>query len=273
MYSIGEFSKITGLTVKALRFYHEQGILVPASIDVESGYRHYDERSVERARIVAQLRAFEFTVREIKDVLDRCNDEVDALEFLERRKQSLESEIRHRKGIVRELEAIIANEREARNTMQSATFTIEEKNVPSMAIAGVRMKGRYSDCGKGFALIGRKLGRHIAGHAFCLYYDGEYREDDADFEACMPLKRAVEAEGVSVRELPAVRCVALQHRGPYETIGRSYERVLAYVKEQGYTIELPTREVYLKGPGMIFRGNPKNYITEIQVPITPTPAS
>jgi DNA-binding transcriptional MerR regulator len=43
VFSIGEFSKITGLTVKTLRFYHEQQLLPPASIDDRSGYRYYSD--------------------------------------------------------------------------------------------------------------------------------------------------------------------------------------------------------------------------------------
>ncbi|MEX2120445.1 MAG: MerR family DNA-binding transcriptional regulator [Pirellulales bacterium] len=39
-FSIGEFSKITGLTVKTLRFYHEQGLLVPSCVGEETGYRY-----------------------------------------------------------------------------------------------------------------------------------------------------------------------------------------------------------------------------------------
>jgi effector-binding domain-containing protein len=57
------------------------------------------------------------------------------------------------------------------------------------------------------------------------------------------------------------------HQGPYETLGRSYEKILAYAHEKGYRIALPTREVYVKGPGMIFRGNPAKYLTEIQLPV------
>ena len=51
-YSIGEFSKVTGLSVKTLRFYHEKGILVPSSVDDLSGYRFYDESKVEKARVI-----------------------------------------------------------------------------------------------------------------------------------------------------------------------------------------------------------------------------
>ena len=59
--------------------------------------------------------------------------------------------------------------------------------------------------------------------------------------------------------------MALLHKGPYNELGRSYAKILAFVKEKGYEVLLPTREVYLKGPGMIFKGNPKNYLTEIQM--------
>ena len=76
-----------------------------------------------------------------------------------------------------------------------------------MLVAGMRMTGRYSDCGKGFATLGKRLGRHIAGKPMCLFYDGEYRDDDANFEPCMPMRKPVEADGISVRELPGGRCV------------------------------------------------------------------
>jgi effector-binding domain-containing protein len=81
----------------------------------------------------------------------------------------------------------------------------------------------------------------------------------------MPVRKGNPVPGVSMRELPGGRCVSLLHKGPYEQLGRSYAKVLGYIKEKGYQIAMPTREVYLKGPGMIFKGNPRNYLTEIQM--------
>jgi effector-binding domain-containing protein len=104
---------------------------------------------------------------------------------------------------------------------------------------------------------------------FPLYYDGEYRPDDADLEACMPVRRPkADVPGISVRELPGGRCVSLVHKGPYDQLGRSYARVLDYIREKGYETLLPSREIYLKGPGMIFKGNPQKYLTEIQILIS-----
>ncbi len=70
-----------------------------------------------------------------------------------------------------------------------------------------------------------------------------------------------------MRELPGGRFVCLLHRGPYEELGRSYRKVFESIEAKGLKPAVPSREVYLKGPGMIFRGNPKKYLTEIQVPV------
>ena len=265
MFSIGEFSKITGFSVKTLRFYHEKGILLPSCVDDETGYRYYDQNCVDRARVVAHLRKMEFPVSRIKEILDQCDDEADLLGYLQRQKHVLEERIQQYQSVVISLDEIISNEREARMAAENSTYEVEEKVLEPMLIAGVRFKGKYSECGKRFAQIGKALGRFISGKLFCLYYDGEYKEDDADIEACMPIRKQVEAEGISVRQLPGGRCLALLHKGPYEQLGRSYSKILQYVKQKGYETILPTREVYLKGPGMLFRGNPKNYLTEIQI--------
>ena len=266
MFTIGEFSRITGITVKALRFYHEQGLLIPSQIDPGSGYRQYDERLIERARVIAYLRTLEFPIEQIREILENAGDEQQLLAAVERHRASIEQRIRELRKVARSLDQFISTERQSR-AMAESNESVLEKSLDPILIAGVRMKGRYSDCGKGFSKIGRSFGRHICGPCMLLHYDDEYREDDADFEAAMPVKQSKAVDGISVRQLDAARCVSLIHKGPYDQMGPSYEKVLKYVKAKGYTVVSPTREVYIKGPGMIFKGNPKKYVTEIQVPV------
>ena len=267
MFSIGEFSKITGLSIKTLRFYHEKELLIPSCVDPASGYRYYDHPNIEKARMITYFRKLEFSLNEIKDILAQYDDQADILEYLERQKDRIESRIQQHKNLIVSLDNIIANEREAMQAMENSTFQVEEKVLESQLIAGIRMKGKYCECGKGFAQLGKKLGRHLDGKPFNLYYDAEYREDDADMEPCFPVRKAVEVEGISVRELPGGRCVSLMHKGSYDELGRSYEKILAYIREKGYQALLPSREVYIKGPGMILKGNPEKYLTEIQIMI------
>ena len=264
-YSIGEFSKVTGLSVKTLRFYHEKGILAPSSVDDISGYRFYDESKVEKARVIMRLRAMEFSLEDIAAVLGECADDADVLNYLERQKGDLQQRIREDRDTVRSLNEIIASEREARQILEHSSSAIEERTLEAMLIAGLRTKGKYSDCGAGFARLSKTLGRYFCGKPLCLYYDAEYREEDADYETCVPIRKEVQVPGVSVRTLPGGRCFALVHKGPYPALGRSYARILAYLHDKGLNVILPTREVYLKGPGFLFRGNPKKYLTEIQL--------
>ena len=210
----------------------------------------------------------EFSIADIAELLANYDDDADIVAHLERQRQSLAGKAEHYRQIESRLNHIIQLQREAKTNMKTESFEVEEKEIAAMKIAGVRMKGKYSDCGRGFSTIGRRLGRYLGAPCFLLHYDQEYKEDDADFEACFPLREKTidtPTNGISIRSLPGGTCVSLLHLGPYEQLGRTYEKILKFIKSNQYQIEMPTREIYLKGPGMIFKGNPKRYLTEIQM--------
>lgn len=267
LYSIGEFSRITGLSVKTLRFYHEQNVLVPTHVDQGTGYRSYGANKIETARIISQLRKLDFSLAQIVEILRNFDDDGDILEQLNDQDATIRKKIDEYREISRLLNQMISKEKEARTAMQKVNYDIQTKTLDEMLIAGVRMKAKYSECGKGFGQIGRKFGRMICGKPLILHYDTEYKEEDADFEACMPIKKGTSKDGVDVRKIPGGKCISLMHLGPYDELGRSYEKLFNYAKENGLEIQWPTREVYIKGPGMIFRGNPQKYLTEIQLPV------
>jgi len=264
MFTIGEFSRASGLTVKTLRFYHEQGLLVPAFVDLQTGYRHYEPAQLETARIITALRKLEITLAEIQQLLKRQDQDEELLQRVERHKTLLAEKVNAYRQAIKFLDQFIANERQAKSISQS-TPEIQEKAIEPMLMAGIRMKARYDQCGNAFGRIARSMGRHICGKPFILHYDDEYKDEDADFEVCMPVRAARAKPEISVRELSGGRCASLQHKGPYDQLGRSYARILNYMKEKNYAFVTPTREVYWKGPGMIFRGNPANFLTEIQI--------
>ena len=269
MFSIGEFSKITGLSLKAIHLYHEKGLLVPASIDAQSGYRYFDSKNVEQARAIRRCRELSFSLEEIGIVLGNFEDDILLLNVLETKREEIQSQLVRLKGTARILDALIASEREAHTMAENNTGSIEQKTLAPLLVIAKRWRGRYQDSGSAFAELGRKMGRFISGKPMNLYYDAEFKEDDADIQTCFPLRtRPSRAPGeLLLQELPGGTFVSLLHRGPYAELGKSYERLFAYLHEKGLQAQLPSREIYLKGPGMIFRGNPKNYLTEIQVPV------
>ncbi len=66
---IGRFSRLTGLGVKALRNYDEVGLLVPAAVDDETGYRFYSPDQVDRAETIRLLRRLDMPLEEIRSTL------------------------------------------------------------------------------------------------------------------------------------------------------------------------------------------------------------
>jgi DNA-binding transcriptional MerR regulator len=262
-YQIGEFSRISRLSIKTLRYYHELGILLPVRVSLDSGYRYYSEQSLERARVIRELRSLGFSLKEVKELIATCDDDADLRTHLIAKSNEIKEQIRNYRQIEKRLRAVLTREEES--IMAATGDAITVKEIPEMLVASIRFKGRYAEVGKAFGAICRRCGRHAAGKPFSLYYDAEYKEEDADIEACVPVSKEVNRGEVTSRTLPGGRAVTLIHRGPYETLGDSYKIILDHVKQRNLCVQTPFREVYLKGPGMIFRGNPKKYVTEIQM--------
>ena len=267
MYTIGEFSKVTGLTTKAIHLYHEKGLLTPNSVDPETGYRNFDQKNVDKAHAISLLKEMMFSLSEIADLLKDYSDESEIIAFLEKKKGRIESQLKQLKSVSTSIEKIIKNEKEAIAMLTNNEFGIEEKKVEPILVASIRWTGKYSDSGKAFSKLGRAVGMQIAGKPLGLYYDMEYKDDGADIESCFPIRKKIQKEGIVCRELPQGKCVSLIHKGPYDQLHRSYGRFFEYIKKNNFTAASPIREVYLKGPGMIFKGNPKNYLTEIQIQV------
>ena len=99
MYKIGEFSKITNLTAKALHYYDEIGILTPSSI-LDNGYRLYDEDDYKTAMRIKLLKELGFSINEIKDVLSNIVSDDDLQDYLIEKKLKIERQIRNEKRIL-----------------------------------------------------------------------------------------------------------------------------------------------------------------------------
>ncbi len=221
LFSIGDFSRITGLTIKTIRLYDEKRILVPTHVDAPSGYRYYDDRAVEIALAIIHLRKMGFSLKEIGQILAGYDDQADILDYLEQKRATLQDDILKLQDSTSLIEQMITQEMEARMVIQNSDFEVEEKQLGTLLVAGIRMQGRYEQVGDVFPKLCRSMGRYACGKPLTLYYDGEYKENDAHFEPAIPVRKGKEVEGISVRELPGGRCCALMHKGPYDTHRRS----------------------------------------------------
>ena len=68
MIKIGELSNITDISVKAIRFYEEEGLISPVEVDRWTNYRYYDESSIKRLSEITYLKDLGFSLKEIKNL-------------------------------------------------------------------------------------------------------------------------------------------------------------------------------------------------------------
>ncbi|MFT3873677.1 MAG: MerR family transcriptional regulator [Nocardioides sp.] len=119
LWSIGEFSRRSGLTPKALRLYDDLGLLVPAEVDPHTGYRRYAVDQIERARLVATLRLVGMPLARIRGVLDLSRDA--AASEVEAYWRQVEADTTSRREVVTSL---VRQLRSEEHTMPDTTATL-----------------------------------------------------------------------------------------------------------------------------------------------------
>ncbi len=264
MYKIGEFSKITNLTKKALRYYDEQGILKP-SFRGENNYRFYQESDYDKAKLIILLKELDFSIAEIKDTLAICESKEDLPFFLEEKKAFIEKNMQREKELIHKLNRYLLSKNKEEKKME---YEILVKEAEQVTVASIRYTGKYGDVGSYYGDIYKAVKDNAAGAPFNCYYDEDYKED-ADIEACIPVKQLLSLTDTKVtcRKLPSCRVISTIHEGSYDKLGQAYKAVIDYAAKNQLTLKTPSREIYHKGPGMIFKGNPHKYVTEILVPV------
>lgn len=266
LYSIGDFSRMCRLTVKALRLYDDQGIFKPGHVDPSSGYRYYSSAQLAEANMVRMLRSLELPLEQVREFLQE-GDPVAKKKLLEQHRERMEERARSYSSIVASVESLI----DGREGIMDRK--IEIKDMAEQPVLGVRFKTDMAEIGENigkafgrlFAYLGQ-CGEFPAGPPFALYHDPEYREEDMDVEACVPTARLLEGnEEVKPGKLEGGKAASTLHMGPYDRISGAYGELMTWITENGYRPKSPCREVYLVGPDQA--GDPSEYRTEVICPV------
>lgn len=254
------------MSIKALRLYHEKMFLVPV-VDSDSGYRYYREKHIAKAKAIVLLKELTFSISDISTLLEDFDDDVDAVAAFIAKRLELQKKIAELKIATKFLDEIISREEAAMTIGRNNTFTIERITVDQILVAAKRWRGRYEDCDAVFSKLYKAFGFRVSGRPFNLYYDEGCMEGDADIETCVPIRKGERTAEFDVKQINSTSALSLVHQGSYQTIGSSYQKIFDYMNQNNIKAKLPYREIYVKGPGMIFKGNPGKYLTEIQIGI------
>jgi len=262
---IGRFSTVCRLSLKALRLYDEAGILKPALVDPESGYRYYSLSQALEAERIRLLRSLEVPLDEIGRILRAPGPEA-ARELLERHRARLAARLEEYRAMLASLDALTTEE-------EAMNYDVKTKELAPQQVLSIRLRTRLADIGgEAGRAIGEMFG-HLgraqlrpAGPPLALYHGPEFDEEAVDVEFCVPVGRPVSGHGrMNGRELPGGRVAYTLHSGPYESVGPIYAVLQKWIQEHGHECAGPPREVYLVGPGQV--SDPAAFRTEVQWPI------
>ncbi len=247
LLSIGVFARRSRLSPKALRLYERLGLLPPAHVAPDSGYRWYRADQLAAARLVALLRRLDMPLAQISAVISAPGTVGAALVAAHWAAQ--EERIAGQRTLATYLRDKLSGQ-EGGSTM----FDIHERDVPEQFVL---TEQRHVPVGELPGWIEAAMGRllHAAGAhggmiapAFVIYH-GEVNEDsDGPVEVCLPIGQPTEsATGLPTRREPAhheayTRITKAQV--VYPQILAAYDAVAAWVVAQGRTIDGSPREVY-----------------------------
>ena len=269
MYQIGIFSRMCQVAVSALRYYDELGLLTPAWVDPETGYRYYSAAQLPRLNRILSLKDLGLSLAEITRVL---SDDLSAEELrgmLRRERATIQETMRTEEArLLRVENRIRLIEKEG--TMPTSDVVI--RNLEPTPVLSIRDVVSIQEIGALIAdayagIVHAGVTPHEPG--FALYHDPEFNPTEVDVEMAFPLSEIPEQRPQTpagrvfeARTIPGGRAAVITHTGPYDTISTAYTTLGTWIAENNLTIAGPTQEAYLTAPD-----DPNGPVTEIRFPV------
>ena len=249
LLTIGEFSRMTHLSVKALRHYHDVGVLEPAAIDPFTGYRSYDASQVTSAQVIRRLRDLGMSLDSIRTVVASSDLETRNREIAAHLTR-MELQLEQTQASVAALRALLAG--------PATRPAIELRTIPAVTALAVRQvveAAGLTEWGSGaFAALSDALS--AAGAAatgpFGALFPGDFFEiERSEITLFAPVGPGHPGRpaGGSVRlvTIPAVEAAVAVHEGAPDDIDRTYGALGTAVAERAIGVDGPIREYYVVG--------------------------
>ena len=269
MLKIGEFSKLSRVSIRSLRRYDEEGLLVPAAIDSFTGYRYYSERQLPIANRIRALRDMGFPLAAVREVLT-CYDDPKALErcLLLQRAAAQES-MEETERRLRLLDTALERLRKDETMMQ---YDVIIKTIPERHVASVRQiipsYDREGDLWGIYCQETARMNIQSGDPALCtaVFHDGEFKERDVDVEIQKNVVGTYpDTEHVKFKTVPAVQVASATFRGSYDQFSAASAAVAAWVADNGWTFDGVSFSIYHVSPHNT--RNPDEFVTEVCYPV------
>lgn len=267
MFRIGEFSKMSKTTIKALRYYDETDLLKPEHIDPITGYRFYTTQQLLQLHRIQSYRQIGFSIHEIRLLLqqDEC-----PVQLLQHRYDELVSELSDRQDQLSRLTFLLQHQEE--DFIMNYTATIKE--LPDCIVYSKRLTApSYDSFYQLFPAIAEQVSATYPDlkctspeYCYVIYLDREYKEHDINIEYCEAVtEMRADFDDIVFKEVNPITALSVMHKGPYETLKDAYAFSLKWMEENDYLISDYPRERYIDG--IWNTENQADWLTELQFPI------
>jgi DNA-binding transcriptional MerR regulator len=254
LVSIGDFSRMTFLTVKALRHYDDVGLLEPARKDPSSGYRYYRPEQVAQARLIRRLRDLDLPVDDVRAVLsapDEATRNAVMVEHLDRMSRQLE-EVQETVESLRRMLSDQAEEVAVTYRDEPATMVLAIRG----HVDGDSVVSWWMEAFTELHRLLRTAGITRTGPDGADFPTEFFAEGAGELVAFVPVDRVPALASISDGRVeamtrPAVRCAVAVHDGPMVDLDGAYSAAGRSVMEQALASDGPVVERYLplSGPG------------------------
>ena len=268
MLKIGEFSKLSRISIRMLRYYDEMGLLTPETIDPFTGYRYYSESQLFTAGRITALKDMGFKLCDTAELLKRWEDR----EILEQRLLAQQEAARlQAEESARRLRLLdTAIERLRKDELMNYDVTV--KTIPERRVASVRqIIPCYEREGDLWGILMQETaGMHIQDGDPCLcsatFHDGEYKESNVDVEVQKTVRGDYpDTEHVKFKTMPAVQVASAVCKGSYDQLNEATADVVSWVESNGYVFDAPSFFIYHVSPHET--NDPEEFVTELCYPV------
>lgn len=263
LYKIGLFSQMNKVTIKALRYYDEIGLLKPAYIEALTGYRYYTTEQLAILHEILALRQMGFSLNEIAKVQQGASVET----ILINKKAELLKKISEETMKLSQVEHYLNNRNE------SLKYNVILKELPEVIVASRRtIIPNYNSLFDIVPPMGMEMERlgcvcAIPEYCFNIYHDGEYKEKDIDVEVCEAVTEMKDdSDMIKFKKLAKVGTAAcVLHKGSYSDFPKAYAALLKWIEENNFELIDNPRESYIDG--VWNKDSIDDWLTEIQFPV------
>ena len=245
--SIGDFARATHLSVKALRHYHEAGVLEPADIDSQSGYRRYLPEQIPTAQVIRRFRSLDMPLPDIRAVLSapdlRTRNNLIAAHL-----NRLEESLAKTQSAVASLRGLLEQTPPSASIEQRSVQSTQAAAISEVIAAKDALEWWQGALGELHATLAAQ-GIPATAVAGGIYSDEIFSQERGQATLFIPSGGIIRSVGrVTPQVVPAAELAIVVHNGSHRDVDQSYGILAAYVTEHALAVDGPIREYYLVSP-------------------------